>query len=412
MTSNEGASTDTDDEPAIELLLLESFPNLNPPISDAETNRRQMDFFKSNWLSKKGNELLFRSKESLVEGYEFGCTWNGSTLDKTSVRFRVLFYKLLVEENQAVEQLLLLLLHDIVDLTFPIFDTRKHRYETFLTIMCGHCVTGNFEKLKYFIRYCPRRLLNLPNSSFETPLRLSVSAANLELVRELFRAGADINDFSNGKLSPFLMSMRLRDTTIYHFFLSTGKFDLKGWVRIDGECVNYLSLAIKNLNGDELASLIMTPSEAIVSPKCTTCFILHLFLRDRIAFFLAIEFFTKRLPMPLVLNILAEIAVERNFFGIIRMLFQAGHDLNFDIVHGDGSKEKLLHLAVKRNNVEMDSQFIYLDAEIDALNSPNCSPLHLAVQAQNYEIAFMLVRRGARSGMISFVQAIFRADYL
>ena len=75
-----------------------------------------------------------------------------------------------------------------------------------------------------------------------------------------------------------------------------------------------------------------------------------------------------------------------------KQLFEK-YKLNPDIVDSDGNS--LLSLAVQSNSFQIVNYLLNVGATVNTENNNNNTPLHFALSFHNYEIADMLIQRGA-----------------
>ncbi len=197
-------------------------------LSIPKMRQKQIAFINKH-LGPKGKQFFFSGESSTQRTYlgrfVFGKGFYGGDADFMNSGFQVFLFKVISEDFPAIYALRILL-SEVVDFSYLVYDLQTNQFETYLTLLCLRAA-NNMDKLSLVIHSYPKGLLDQPNSMTATPLRIAVQTSNFELARELVSVGADMNDISSGRMSPFLMSMTLSDRRIYHYFISTGKFNLK-----------------------------------------------------------------------------------------------------------------------------------------------------------------------------------------
>jgi ankyrin repeat protein len=92
------------------------------------------------------------------------------------------------------------------------------------------------------------------------------------------------------------------------------------------------------------------------------------------------------------------LAIYSNFSEIVRMLIDAGANLNVQDKHGDTP----LHVAIMKNNPIIVQMLIDAGADLNMQDIWNRTPLHWAVYYGKVEIVRMLIDAGARKDILDY----------
>lgn len=303
---------------------------------------------------------------------------------------------------------------------------------------------NDVEKVKLMIKTDEmKEHANATTENGKTILIIAIVNQNLEMVKVLLDAGADVNkrchiktnegieytyfinkEISNKRtlaveFSPLALAILTQDTDIIKLLLKNGA-EITSSAKINKILSNYLPPIKLNINILELATLVdnldvfrlllVSFSDRRLTNALHNILLLAGYKDKRKILSMLLKLNIKvKSPKEVIFrmfdqeieNPLCE-ATLGNCYELVKLLLKAGFDQNISNYHGDSefidnSTRKAIHIAARRNYLQIFNLLLENGADINAKDNEGKTPLHLSLEndCQNYDIVDRLIEMNA-----------------
>ncbi|XP_053105352.1 transient receptor potential cation channel subfamily A member 1 [Hemicordylus capensis] len=219
---------------------------------------------------------------------------------------------------------------------------------------------GQLELMQMIIDDSSAEVLNVTDSSGNTPLHWATKKKQAESVKLLLSRGANPNVFNSSMMAPLHLAVQCLHNEIVKIFVENSSTD----VNLEGESGNTPILVACYKDNHEALKLLLENGGKVCKGNNLGCMPIH-----------AAAFSGSKLCMEMIIKKGEELG------------YSAKNHINF-LNHGRCSP---LHLAVQSGDLEMIKMCIEYGAQIDLKQSDKCTALHFAATQGATEILKLMM---------------------